>query len=728
MLQMVGFWENFPWEVALALAEAALVFLFIRTVRKILLRRIDPSKEIGRQIGRLTRYWPIVLGLYLFLVNFQRLPSLFRYTYTVLDFYLYLTATLVMIQISIWIIRRFLDEKEIAAPMSQSVYNGIHGLFFLLGTLLFFRQIGFPITPFLAILGVGGFAVALAFQDTLSDTAAGFHLLSERSLRIGDRIRLHSGEEGIVVDIFWKTTRIQSPSGQIYLVPNRTVARTILTTYSREELWNSEKIRQWAEKHFSESKLILVSNREPYVHRWFHEEIRCERPAGGLTAALDPVMQATQGLWVAWGSGDADRDAADQAGKVAVPPHHPTYLLKRIWLTEKEIQHYYYGFSNRFFWPLFHKAMDKVQFLEEDWAAYKEVNRRFAEGVLSETDGKHPVIWIQDYHLAYAPLILRERAPQATLSLFWHIPWPSYDVFRVAPCRRELMEALLCCDLIGFQTDLYRDHFLECARKMFDLPIDASQSSIAYRGRNISVKTFPISIDAEAWTRLASAPQAMEEIKGLRKRLGVGSEGFIGIGVDRLEYTKALVERFTALDLFFTRYPQFSQKFTFIQIASPSRVEMADYQAYAELLDKTARTINEKHGRNGWNPIDYRPIHIHPETLAIYYRGADLAIISSFADGMNLVAKEFIASQINEQGVLLLSELAGASEEVKGAFLINPYDVEGLAEAIKTALGMTGSIKQVLMQQMREQVRVDNVYRWMGEMLQEMDRIRNKGN
>ena len=229
--------------------------------------------------------------------------------------------------------------------------------------------------------------------------------------------------------------------------------------------------------------------------------------------------------------------------------------------------------------------------------------------------------------------------------------------------------------------------------------------------------------DAEAWARLASAPQAMEEIKGLRKRLGVGSEGFVGIGVDRLEYTKALVERFNALDLFFTRYPQFCQKFTFIQIASPSRVEMADYQDYAVLLEKTVLAINEKHGRNGWKPIDYRPIHIHPETLAIYYRGADLAIISSFADGMNLVAKEFIASQIDERGVLLLSELAGASEEVKGAFLINPYDVEGLAEGIKTALGMTGSIKQVLMQQMREQVRVDNVYRWMGEMLQEMHRM-----
>ena len=722
MIDLGEFWS----EIALALLEGSLVFILVRSIRKVLLKWVSSSEEVGGQIGRLTRYWAIVLGFYAFLSNFPRLPFLFRYAYRFLDGYLYLTATLAVIQISIWILRRFLDEKGIAAPMSHSVYNAIYGLFFLLGTLLFFRQIGFPITPFLAILGVGGFAVALAFQDTLSDTAAGYHLLTERSLRIGDRIRLHSGEEGIVVDIFWKSTRIQAPSGQIYLVPNRTVARSVISTYAREELWDSMKIRQWTEKHLAERKLILVSNREPYVHRWFHEEIRCERPAGGLTAALDPVMQAAQGLWVAWGSGDADRDAADPAGKVAVPPHHPSYTLKRIWLTDPEVRHYYYGFSNRFFWPLFHKAMDKVQFLEEDWASYKEVNRRFAEGVLSEIGDAHPVVWIQDYHLAYAPLILRERSPQATLSLFWHIPWPSYDVFRVAPCRRELMEALLCCDLIGFQTDLYRDHFLECARKLFDLPADGASTSLAYRGRNISVKTFPISIDAEAWIRLASVSQAVDEMKALRKRLGVGPEGFVGIGVDRLEYTKALVERFAAIDLFFTRYPQFCQKFTFIQIASPSRVEMADYQAYAKTLEKTAGRINEKHGKNGWRPLDYRPIHIAPETLAIYYRAADLAIISSFADGMNLVAKEFIASQIDERGVLLLSELAGASEEVKGAFLINPYDTEGLAEAIKTALGMTGSIKQVLMQQMREQVRVDNVYRWMGEMLQEMHRIKSK--
>lgn len=720
---MVHLGEAFPWEVAFALGEAALVFILSRVIRQFLLRRVDPSKEIGQRVGQLTRFWPYMLAFYAFLSNFPRLPYIFRYTHNILDFYLYLTGTLVVIQISNWILRKFLDEKEIAAPISQAVYKGIYGIFFLLGTLIFFRQIGFPITPFLALVGIGGFAVALAFQDTLSDTAAGFHLLSERSLRIGDRIRLHSGEEGMVIDITWKTTRIQSPSGQVYVVPNRTVARSVITTYSRKELWDGTKVREWTEEHLAGSKLILVSNREPYVHRWFHEEIRCERPAGGLTAALDPVMQAARGLWVAWGSGDADRDAADPAGKIAVPPHHPSYFLKRIWLTDQEVRHYYYGFSNRFFWPLFHKAMDKVQFLEEDWAAYKEVNRRFAEGVLSETDGKHPVIWIQDYHLAYAPLILRERAPRATLSLFWHIPWPSYDVFRVAPCRRELLESLLCCDLIGFQTDLYRDHFLECARKTFDLPRDPSENSIYFGGRNVSVKTFPISIDAEAWIRLATVPQAMEEMKALRKRLGLGGDGFIGIGVDRLEYTKALVERFTAIDLFFTRYPQFRQKFTFIQIASPSRVEMADYQAYAESLEKAARTINEKHGRNGWKPIDYRPLHIHPETLAIYYRAADLAIISSFADGMNLVAKEFIASQIDERGVLLLSELAGASEEIKGAFLINPYDTEGLAEGIKTALGMTASIKQVLMQQMREQVRTDNVYRWMGEMLQEMHKI-----
>ncbi|NKE70086.1 trehalose-6-phosphate synthase [Candidatus Manganitrophus noduliformans] len=718
--------EAFPWELAFLFGLAGVVMASAHFLRKFLLRQLTASEDLGdlaRRMGRLSYYWPSVLGVYVLLTHLPDQPRALKHADKLLDLYLFATGTLMAIEFSIWVIRRFLREKGIAAPISKSVFNGVYALFVLLGVLLLFLKIDFPISPILTVIGIGGLATVLAFQDTLSDTAAGYHLLAERRLRVGDRIRLHSGEEGTVLEVSWRTTRIQSPSGQTYLIPNRRIAHGVITTSSRDEIWDSAKVRQGIEANFSHRMLVLVSNREPYVHRWMDEEIRCDRPAGGLTSALDPVMQAARGLWVAWGSGDADRDAADAEGKVVVPPHQPAYTLKRIWLTEEEIDHYYHGFSNRFFWPLFHKAMDKVQFMEEDWRYYKEVNRRFAEAVLAETKGRDPIVWIQDYHLAHAPMILREQRPNATLSLFWHIPWPSYDVYRVAPCRKELLESLLCCDLLGFQTTFYRDQFLECVRQILNLPVDSGRGSISYRGRTVWVKAFPISIDAEGWIRLATIPQAEEEMKALRKRLALGAEGSIGIGVDRLEYTKALVERFNAIDLFFTRYPQFKKKFTFIQIASPSRTEMTDYRTYGETLLKTSQEINERHGVDGWKPLDYRPIYIPPETLAIYYRAADLAIISSFADGMNLVAKEFIASQTDERGVLLVSELAGVSDEMKGAFLINPYDVEGLAEAIKTSLGMPPSIKKVLMEEMREQIRVNNVYRWMGNIFEEIRRI-----
>lgn len=715
--------DEFPWEWVFLFGLTSVVMIAARLLRRFLLRQLGSSGELARRLERLSYYWPWVLGVYVLLTHLPHPPRLLKHADKLLDLYLFATGTLMAIDFTTWVIQRFLNEKGISTPISRSVYKGIYALFFLLGGLLLFRKLDFPISPILTVVGIGGLATVLAFQDTLSDTAAGYHLLAERRLRVGDRIRLHSGEEGTVLEVCWRTTRIQSPSGQMYLVPNRRIAHGVITTSPRDEIWDSARVRQGIETNFSHRTLVLVSNREPYVHRWVDEEIRCDRPAGGLTSALDPVMQAARGIWVAWGSGDADRDAADSEGKVAVPPHDPTYTLKRIWLNDEEIDHYYHGFSNRFFWPLFHKAMDKVQFMEEDWRYYKAVNRRFAEAVLEETDRRDPIVWIQDYHLAHAPMILREQRPNATLSLFWHIPWPSYDVFRVAPCRKELLESLLCCDLIGFQTPFYRDQFLECVRQIMGLPVDAARGSISYRGRIVWVKAFPISIDTEGWIRLACIPQAEEEMNGLRKRLGLGAEGSIGIGVDRLEYTKALVERFNAIDLFFTRYPQFQKKFTFIQVASPSRTEMTDYRTYAETLSKTAREINERHGRDGWKPIDYRPIYIPPETLALYYRAADLAIISSFADGMNLVAKEFIASQVDERGVLLVSELAGVSDEMKGAFLINPYDVEGLAEAIKTSLGMPPSIKKVLMEEMRKQIRVNNVYRWMGNIFEEIHRI-----
>ena len=482
---------------------------------------------------------------------------------------------------------------------------------------------------------------------------------------------------------------------------------------------DGKQLNQVTKQAFGDRALVVVSNREPYIHsRLLDGTISWSRSGGGLTAVLDFAMQAMGGVWVAWGSGNADWEVTDSAGTLAVPPDQPSYLLKRVLLTHEEIEHYYYGFSNRFFWPLFHQFIDRVLFLEEDWLCYKKVNGHFANAVLAEVqDEVSPVIWIQDYHLACVPIILRKHKPDASLSLFWHIPWPDYDLFKTAPCRVELLTSLLCCDLIGFQTDSDRAHFLEAVEKELMAPVDFSSHTVTYQGHTTLAKTCAASIDVAAWTRIASCPGIEEKVSHVRKNLGLPLAGFFGIGVDRLEYTKGIIERFSAIDLFLARYPQFRGKFTFMQIASPSRTAMAEYQEYGKKVEHAADAINAKYRSDGWEPIKYCPFHVESETLAVYYRAADLAIVSPFADGMNLVAKEFVAAQIDERGVLLLSQFAGAAHEMPGASLINPHDLEGFSEGIKRALEMTPSAKSAMMRDMRTYLQTNNVYKWVKDLL-----------
>jgi len=437
-------------------------------------------------------------------------------------------------------------------------------------------------------------------------------------------------------------------------------------------------------------------------------------------------MQATGGIWVAWGSGDADWETADQEGKISVPPHQPAYLLKRVRLSQEQVEHYYHGFSNRFFWPFFHNMMDRVQFLEKEWRHYQEANRRFADAILSEVEGLHsPVIWIQDYHLTCVPQMVRVERPDATISLFWHIPWPSYDHFRTAPCRQSFLESLLGCDLIGFQTPSDRNNFLEAAEKELDASVNYADCSVTYRGHTTYPKTFAASIDTEKWGQLAERPGIEKEILKLRSLHGLTPSGFLGIGVDRLEYTKALLERFEAIDLFLKNFPQYCQKFTFVQIAPPTRVAMHEYQEYREAVEKLIHRINEKYRSRTWQPIVYYPKHIEMEELAVYYRAADLAIVSSFADGMNLVAKEYIASQVDEKGALLLSQFVGAACEMKEAVLINPRDIEDFSEKIRFALEMPRSEKGLRIRGMKDYLKIHNVYKWVGEQISESCRIRS---
>ena len=470
-------------------------------------------------------------------------------------------------------------------------------------------------------------------------------------------------------------------------------------------------------------QLVIVSNREPYVHRRSRHGVEVERPPGGLVAALDPVMQALGGVWIAWGSGNADREAVDEHDRLAVPPERPRYTLRRVWLPEPVVENYYYGFANQALWPLCHMAVDKARFRRRYWDGYVAANARFAAAVLQEA-APGALVWLHDYHLALAPRQIRQQRGDLILAHFWHIPWPAWDVFRACPAaqRRALLDGLLGCDLLGFHLERFRQTFLECVARELEAHVDADRGTVDYRGHRTTVEAFPISIDVERFDRLARSPAAQQWMARWRSRPEIG-ERRIALGVDRLDYTKGIPERLRAIDRFLRQYPQYRERFVFVQKAAPSRTRIKAYRALQDLVERQIGEINSRHGRNGWRPIVYLPGPIPPAAMAALYRLADAAIVSPLQDGMNLVAKEFIACQVDERGVLLLSELAGAVEEMAYAVRINPYDEEGFAEALAQALEIPPGERQIRMRAMRAYLAEHDVYWWMEEVVAAVSRL-----
>ena len=451
-----------------------------------------------------------------------------------------------------------------------------------------------------------------------------------------------------------------------------------------------DKLAQFVKKELSGKQLIVVSNREPYIHKKTGLSIKVEKPAGGLTSAMDDVLKATGGVWVAWGSGTGDTDVVDGHNRILVPPDDPSYILKRVWLSPLEADNYYHGYSNQVLWPLCHITLDRVYFRRKFWDYYLKVNRAFAEAVLEEAEADSAV-WFHDYHLCLAPGFLREKKNDLTIAHFWHIPWPDWSVFRICPQSREILEGLLGSDLIGFQIPLFVRNFLDCARECLGAEIDRKRSTVLYRGRVTMLKAFPISIDFNKFVGMASLPHVSGAIREIRKRHSLPD--LVGIGVDRLEYTKALIKRLQAIALFFDRYEKLRGRFTFFQIAVPTRLK-EPYVSYRETVEKLIEDINKKFSRGSWKPIVYIDKKIEHRELVLYYRLADIAIISSIYDGMNLVAKEYAASQVDEKGVLILSELAGAADELRGAILVNPYDLDEFSATIKKALDLSTEEKR----------------------------------
>ena len=489
-----------------------------------------------------------------------------------------------------------------------------------------------------------------------------------------------------------------------------------------ETLWTEERLKQFVKLRLGDSPLFVVSNREPIRHVWKEGTIETEIPASGLVTAMDPVMRACGGVWLAHGSGDADAEMADSRGRLRVPADDPRYSLRRVWLTKEEETGYYYGFSNEGLWPLCHIVHTRPQFRPEDWAHYVAVNEKFAAAVLEEIAGvESPMVLIQDYHFALLPRIIKRERPDARTAIFWHIPWPNFESFSICPWQDEVLLGMLAADLIGFHTQYYCNNFLETVERGIEARIDWQHFSVTRGQHTTYVKPFPISVAPEF---VEDPPDVSRE--ALLERLGIEAP-FVGVGVERLDYTKGLPERFRALGRFFERYPDYREQVVFVQLAAPSRSTIQRYQQLEAEVDEVIRDINERFGTRRWRPIVYLKRHHDHHEIWPFYRHADFCMVTSLHDGMNLVAKEFVSVRDDDNGVLILSKFAGASWELRDALLVNPYDLDGMAEAVRGALEIPADERRARMGRMRLAVREHNIYRWAGLLLSELQRIPEEG-
>jgi trehalose 6-phosphate synthase len=486
--------------------------------------------------------------------------------------------------------------------------------------------------------------------------------------------------------------------------------------------WSPERLRQFLAAELPDAELIVVSNREPYIHERVGDEIKLRVPASGLVSALEPITRTCEGTWIAHGSGSADADTVDGHDRIAVPPDDPAYTLRRVWLTEEEHRGYYSGLANEGLWPLCHIAFTRPVFRAADWECYRAVNRKFADVVVEEAKTATPIILVQDYHFALLPRLVREKLPNAIIIAFWHIPWPNSEVFGVCPWREEILDGLLGSSILGFHIQLHCNNFIDCVDRFLEARIDREASEVSVGGNATAVHPYPISI---AWPD-APGPDQGEARARVFAALNLPEGVKLALGVDRLDYTKGIIERVHALDEFFHQHSDWIGKLVLVQVAAPSRSGLPAYRnldrEFRGLVDK----MNARYGREGYQPVVLLDRHFDQGELADLYRAADICVVSSLHDGMNLVAKEFVAAREEENGTLVLSTFAGASRELLEALMVNPFDPAGMAEAIHQALTMPREEERERMRRLRETVRSNNVYRWAGAMLLDAARLRRR--
>ncbi|WP_216644543.1 alpha,alpha-trehalose-phosphate synthase (UDP-forming) [Candidatus Thiodictyon syntrophicum] len=489
--------------------------------------------------------------------------------------------------------------------------------------------------------------------------------------------------------------------------------------------WNPDTLRHLLKSELPGAEVIVVSNREPYIHNREGDTIRVQRPASGLVTALEPITRACGGTWIAHGSGSADEQTVDRQDHLQVPPEAPAYTLRRVWLSEEEQEGYYYGLANEGLWPLCHIVFVRPTFRASDWAQYVAVNRKFAEAVVAEAQSPNPLVLVQDYHFALLPQMVRERLPGATIITFWHIPWPNPEVFGICPWREEILQGLLGSSILGFHTQFHCLNFLDSVDRFLECHIDREQSTARTGGRTTLVRPYPISIE---WppTALVGQPPVAECRVQVRRSYDLDPAVLLAVGVERFDYTKGIADRFRAVENLLEHHPEWIGRFTLLQIAAPTRSKLPAYRQTQAEAEAVATGVNQRFGRPGWWPIALVARHHEPEQVFTLFRAADLCLVSSLHDGMNLVAKEFVAARDDDDGVLVLSSFAGVSRELLEALIVNPYDSGAMAEAIHRALLMPREQRRERMHLMRALVSEHNIYFWAGRMLLEAARLRKR--
>jgi trehalose-6-phosphate synthase len=492
-----------------------------------------------------------------------------------------------------------------------------------------------------------------------------------------------------------------------------------------DSLWTAERLRASIHKRLRGSSLFVISNREPYEHVHGSSGVEVRVPASGLVTALEPILYACDGTWIAHGAADADREMVDANDRLRVPPDHPHYTLRRIWLTKEEEQGYYLGFANEGIWPLCHIAHTRPVFRAEDWEHYQRVNEKFAQAVLDEIDtAEKPFVLIQDYHFALLPRLIKSKRPDARVAIFWHIPWPNAEAFGICPWQRELLDGILGADLVSFHIQAHCNNFLDSVDQFLESRIEWDRFTVNRNDHITLVRPHPISVALPEMPDPTESTLSAEQNRAdILAKLGAETL-FLGVGVDRIDYTKGIVERFRGIENFLEKFPHYREQFTFVQFGAPSRTSIKRYQDFVAEVAAEADRINRRLQTERWKPIVLFSRHHSHQEIEPYYKAADFCLVTSLHDGMNLVAKEFVVSRTDEDGVLILSQFTGASRELHDALLVNPYDINQIAEMIRKALEMPAEERQTRMKRMRRVVREHNVYRWAAELISELAEIR----